>query len=466
MIAVLCALLGGAMFYLSQGIDNVWWLAWFAPAPLLWLAYGQAIAWQVFLAALVASAAGQIYMLLCYGPMLIVTVLSMMFGGGALFAGAILLSRRVWRTLPPAAALFAFPALWTAVEYLEGWISPHGSWGALGYSQVSFPAAIQIAALFGVYAVSFTLCLFANALALAARGARETAAAGVILCALSIVFGAFQLAAPQTGGVRVAALSDFRARETAVHKLDLGGTLAMTREYAAAAEAEAAKGARLIVIPEGAIAADPGWLSKALAPLADVARRRRVTIVIGTVLVTPWRNTAQSLLPDGRILAYDKRHLLLPGEAHFSPGRRPGLLGRGRAVAICKDMDFPRTLRADALAAAAQRGIRVMAVPASDFVLDGWIHARMAIMRGVENGFAIARSAFRGMETISDARGRVIARADTNRPGLTAISAVVEPGGGATLYTRIGDVFAWACLALSVLLGALSVRPGFLPPRA
>jgi apolipoprotein N-acyltransferase len=390
----------------------------------------------------------------------------MMFGMGALFAAAIRFAQRCRQRLPPLAVLFAFPAAWTSMEFAVSLISPHGSWGALGYSQVSFPAAIQIAALFGVYAVSFTLCLFANALALAARGARETAAAGVILCALSIVFGAFQLAAPQTGGVRVAALSDFQAREIAAHKLGLGGALAMTREYAAAAEAEAAKGARLIVIPEGAIAADPGWLSKALAPLADVARRRRVTIVIGTVLVKPWRNTAQSLLPDGTILAYDKRHLLLPGEARFSPGRRPGLLGRGRAVAICKDMDFPRTLRADALAAAAQRGLRVMAVPASDFVLDGWIHARMAIMRGVENGFAIARSAFRGMETISDARGRVIARADTNRPGLTAISAVVEPGGGATLYTRIGDVFAWACLALSVLLGALSVRPGFLPPRA
>ena len=37
MTALLCALLSGAMFYLSQGADDVWWLAWFAPAPLLWL---------------------------------------------------------------------------------------------------------------------------------------------------------------------------------------------------------------------------------------------------------------------------------------------------------------------------------------------------------------------------------------------------------------------------------------------
>ena len=34
MTALLCALLGGAMFYFSQGLDDVWWLTWFAPAPL------------------------------------------------------------------------------------------------------------------------------------------------------------------------------------------------------------------------------------------------------------------------------------------------------------------------------------------------------------------------------------------------------------------------------------------------
>ena len=50
MIAVLAALLSGAMFYLSQGFDDVWMLAWFAPAPLLWLAYGKQPTWQVMAA--------------------------------------------------------------------------------------------------------------------------------------------------------------------------------------------------------------------------------------------------------------------------------------------------------------------------------------------------------------------------------------------------------------------------------
>ena len=55
MIAVLAALLSGAMFYLSQGFDDVWVLAWFAPVPLLWLAYGKQPMWQVMAASAAAT---------------------------------------------------------------------------------------------------------------------------------------------------------------------------------------------------------------------------------------------------------------------------------------------------------------------------------------------------------------------------------------------------------------------------
>jgi apolipoprotein N-acyltransferase len=121
-------------------------------------------------------------------------------------------------------------------------------------------------------------------------------------------------------------------------------------------------------------------------------------------------------------------------------------------VTICKDLDFPRTLRADTLNAGNNGGIHLMAVPANDFVADDWIHARIAIMRGVENGFAVVRSAFHGLETVSDGYGRVVARERTYLPGLVVIQADVATGPGPTLYTRIGDLFAWGCMFLTIVL--------------
>ena len=455
--ALICTLAAGLMFYLSQGTHDVWWQAWFAPLPILWLAYGPARTSVVAVAAFFAFALGQLYLVECYwGQMPVSFMVLWLLSFGALFTIAILAARLAWQRLSPFAALFAFPVFWTATEYLVSLVSPHGTYGAIAYSQVSFPPAIQIASLFGLYAITFLLSLFANALALFARGARLPAALGAGLAAASLIFGMVRLSEPQAPPIRVAALSDQESARASRHSNTMAASEQMAEEYATAARAAAAKGARLIVTPETGIAQAPAWAASVGAPLSASAKASDATLVIGTLGTKPLRNVAMSYSPDGAIHQYDKRHLLYPFESVFKPGRSSGALGNGRAVAICKDMDFPATLRADARDT--EGSIRILAVPANDFVTDGWIHARMAVMRGVENGFAIVRSATQGLETISDADGRILARADTDASGLTQVIADVAPGPGPTLYTSIGDVFPWAMLAASVALLALSFR--------
>ena len=82
----------------------------------------------------------------------------------------------------------------------------------------------------------------------------------------------------------------------------------------------------------------------------------------------------------------------------------------------------------------------------------------MAVMRGVENGFAVVRSAFLGVEAVSDAQGRLLASASTVQHGMVRLSADVPLGPGPTLYTRIGDVFAWVCVALALGLTAMLLK--------
>jgi apolipoprotein N-acyltransferase len=354
--------------------------------------------------------------------------------------------------LPPYATLLAYPALWTGCEYLISLVSANGSYGSIAYASMPFPASVQIASLLGIYGVSFAMCLFANALALGARGSRNPALLGVAVCAAVFAFGFFRLATPQGTMVQVAALSDWEARRLSMRSISLAASQSLAGEYERAARVEADRGAKLIVIPETALAVDPVWRAALVQPLADLARARAITVVIGTLGVKPWRNVALVFLPDGSVFDYDKRHLLPPGENKFTPGTRAGLLGGGQAVEICKDMDFERMLRSDMR----QGVVRILAVPANDFVKDDWMHARMAMMRGVENGFALVRAASNGIATVSDAQGRVLVSARTYTPGLTVIRASVPLGPGPTLYTSIGDVFAGACLALAGVLVALA----------
>lgn len=451
MIALLVSLLSGTMFYLSQGLDNVWVLAWVAPAPLLWLAYRRAPKWQIAGASGLAFLCGQAYIVQCYwGELPADLVVPLEAQLVILFATAVVLSGAALRRLPPLVALFAFPAFWSAAEFLIDRYSPHGSYGSLAYAETAFPAGIQIASLLGLYSITFSLCLFANALAFLAHRRWVAGTLGAALCLLGVVYGYTRLGEPPGPRVAVAALADADSWHAENRAHTLQAEVSAAEAYSAAIKAE--HGTRVFVIPEGAIRMSEHAQAPVLAPLAAAARSSHAVVVAGTFVPWPTQNRAFAFFPDGRVMTYAKRHPLWPLETE-PPGHTSGYLGGGYATQICKDMDFVHTVRTTAL-----RGVRLMIVPANDFGHDGYIHARMSVMEGVENGFAVLRSAFNGLETISDAYGRILASASTMRPGMVVTTAAVPLGPGPTLYTHLGNVFPWLCALASIALG-IAIAP-------
>ena len=81
----------------------------------------------------------------------------------------------------------------------------------------------------------------------------------------------------------------------------------------------------------------------------------------------------------------------------------------------------------------------------------------MAVMRGVESGFTIARSASEGRLSISDDRGRVLAEqfAPINFPSLYFNTPVRHVN---TLYARWGDWFGWLNFATLLLILFIPIR--------
>ena len=456
MIAVLAAMLSGIMLYLSQGFDNVWVLAWFAPAPLLWLAYGRTLTWQLLAATAVAVLAGtggayvlQSPYLHLIPPAVIIPTLAIYV---ALFCGAVWFARFVQRRASPLLTLLAFPACWTALEFLMQLRSPNGTYGSLAYSTMSAPILIQSASLFGMYAVTFLICLLANTLAMTMRARRDTAVAiglGLVLCVVNVTFGAMRLARAQPDVVRVAGIVDETAGAAAWRAHSVSDALAITETYAREIRLAAREGARFVVTPEGGMASIPDAQSSIVAPLVAASRDTGAQIIAGFGSKTPPADFALSITPDGRIQRFDKRHPVPGLEDRFTPGHTSGLLGDARAMEICKDMDFPGTILLDAA-----KGIRLMGVPSGDKGSDGWQHGSMAVMRGVEGGFAMVRPAHDGLVFASDAQGRFIALKKTAPTGPTMIVADLPLGPGATLYTRIGNLFPWLCVVCSLGLGA------------
>ena len=410
-------LASAAMLFLVQGAHPVWPLAWLAAAPILAFSF-EASAGAAAVAAFVAYALGGLAVLpLATKTVPVPLLAAFLLVTSAAFSGAVLVARRVTVRLNRWAAVWVFPILWTAWEHLISLLGVVG----IAYSQVDFPPAIQLAAWTGAPGVTFAVSLVPSALAVAWRlrcrrgQALRALAIPLALCAGTLGWGAGQLAQPATGAtVRVGlAASDETVRFFRTERAD--EALRVVAAFARRIEDLAGRGAQVVVLPEKFVGVTPAYADAVRAALAEVARTHRVWVVAGLNRIEgpPRRNVALVFDPGGKVaLEYDKVHLLLPFEHGYRKGRAPATIrtsGGTWGIAICRDLMFTDVGRANARA-----GAGLLLVPAWDFVVDGRMASRVAAMRAVEGGFAVARAAQEGFVAVSDARGRILAEAATS----------------------------------------------------
>ncbi|MDE2183189.1 MAG: hypothetical protein KGJ78_09220 [Alphaproteobacteria bacterium] len=456
--AALCAVLSGVAFYFSTGLGDIWPLAWIAPVPVLWLAFRPGNAWIALAAAGAAGMMGALNLLPAYlgiMPTLALVVIIVLQGLGLALcvAGARLVALR----LSPLSGALAFAASWTTLDFLAAQ-GPHGSALSPAYSQVGMPILIQGASVFGIWIVTALLGLFAAGIAASAatrRLAPALMAAAALL--LNVGYGGWRMTgAPRTAVTRIGLAAD-DALAASGRDRDEKSTLAVTDSYAEAARSFGTEGVSLVVFPEKIAVVTPESSGTVNAEFETDAHIAHETIVVGLDHRGAQRqNVARIFFANGAPpMSYAKRHLVPGLEDAFVPGKGSFMLANHTGVAICKDMDFPQTLRTDALLHPT-----LYAVPAWDFGADAWWHARLAIMRGVENGFSVARAARQGLLTLSDAYGRVLGEQHSGAAGMATLVGDLPRGPGRTLYGRIGDTFAWFCMGLCVGLVGFAFARG------
>jgi apolipoprotein N-acyltransferase len=375
------------------------------------------------------------------------------------FAFSVLFARSAAPRLPPWATTLAFPTAWTSYEYLLSVVSPHGSFGSLAYSQVDFLPLIQLASLTGIWGITFVLTLIPSGMAVAwycrQQSTRSLASITIVFSvgSLSLLYGWIRLAEPPSRPLLRVGLAVTDATIQYFRTEERPEALPVAEAYARRVRELAARGARVVVLPEKFVGITPSYLADVYQIFGDAARAGNAMVIAGLNLVgTPvWRNMAVVFSPEGRVLLdYDKAYPVPGIEREYKAGTHLGLIPAWQppaGVAICKDMDFPGWSRRYGHA-----GIGVLFVPAWDFERDGRLHSRMAVLRGVEGGFAVIRSAQNGLLTVSDNHGRILAETASSQIPDALLIADIAPGWGRTIYSRFGDWFGWTSLLLLCII--------------
>ena len=411
----------------------------------------------------------------------------------ALFCGLVSLGK-----LPAALRPLAAAALWTGLEFIRAHAFTGFPWGTLGYSQAPNLALIQMTEFTGVLGVSFVIVLCNAALAEIIQFVKQRAMAptlgglGVLTAILLSLhaWGAHRMdtlaaqikATPTT---RIALVQGSVPQE---HKWDENFKKATLETYRRLSLEAAAQTPDLTIWPETALPFYYGQDALPTLAVDNIVKEMQGPLFTGSPAVAVEENTilyfnrAYMIAPPGLIKSsYDKTHLVPFGEyvplesilgflgklvqsaGNFSPGKTefsPLAYGdHSTGILICFEILFPEISRTFV-----KNGANILTTMTN----DAWFgttaapgqHFAIAVLRAVENRRSLARAANTGISGFIDPLGR--AHKATSLFSETQVVQDLPILSEISLYTRLGDLFAWACLIAIFPYFMIKVRQNIL----
>ena len=402
---------------------------------------------------------------------------------------------RVSAALGPRSLIVA-PFAWVATELGRAYIMTGFPWVLLGYSQVTTLPVAQFASVFGAFGLSGLVASISAALAFIAvrqpagpagrsiaRTRLEAYRPLLLTIVLVMAIGAWGAARIRDGAIGregdAVTVGLIQGNVDQADKWDERRSADIFRDYLNMTRRAIGEGAQVVLWPESST---PFYFEEdrpGAEQVRAIARDTKVAILVGSDQIdrstppTRYYNAAFLVRPDGSTGAvYRKMHLVPFGEyvplkrllffvaplveavSDFSPGEGAVLLpirGHLMSTAICYEIVYPDLVRGTVAG-----GSELL----TTITNDAWFghtsapyqHFAQASMRAIENGRYLVRSANTGISGIVDPYGRVRARTDIFQQAVVVGEARFVRS--ATIYSRLGDVFAYASamLTLAVLL--------------
>jgi apolipoprotein N-acyltransferase len=382
-------------------------------------------------------------------------------------------------------ATFVFPLAGTTTEFVFSFLG-FGTWGALAYTQYGNLPLVQIVSITGISGLGFLIAWFASVINWVWEEEFRWPNIRHVICLYFGILGAVLLLGgarlalfpPESNTVRVATITTRRdlgspdrdifyrlfARKANGQSLQTLDTEAFD-DFLGRSRDTARFGAKIIVWAECAV---PVPKEKEVAFIergCQLARDEKIYLMMALYAVPLgfpeqlWENKVVVIGPTGDVVCtYLKRHRP-PGEPMVLGDRKLPVVNTpyGKiSTAICIDTYFPNFVRQ-----AGKAGVNLMFTPSKSWkgITPQFTYA--ATFRAVENGFSLVDCVNDGLSIAVDYHGRTVAAANYFTSNEQVMIADVPMKGVTTIYSQIGDFFAWCCIIglASIFLWTIVFRP-------
>jgi apolipoprotein N-acyltransferase len=405
---------------------------------------------------------------------------------GILYMLPYLADQQIGSRLGPWGRMMVFPLAFASVDWVKSFSRALTTAGSPAPSQYPIMPLVQIISITGIWGLTFLIAWFASTVNAWWEGSFRWQAVSGKLAAFVGVFAAVliygglrlsltqgQLSAPTAQVVKAATVTNEAIFEP-LGAMDLG-TFYQSSDAERAAirpKLEAANdvlfdriesafqaGAQLVVTQEtGGLVLEEDK-SQVLDRASTLARQYHAYLeitlwVFGRTQSLPYIHNQSSLIgPAGQIeWTYDKTHPVFGSEGFIvfsGPGTLPILdtpYGR-MSTAICNDLNFPVLLRQ-----VGRNHVDILIAPFNDEPAIDSQGPAEAAYRTIENGVSSVRAAGRGLSLMIDQEGRVLASQDYFTTSSHVMVTDLPVHSTRTIYSRVGDLFAYLCVAGLILL--------------